>query len=334
MKILYAIQGTGNGHMSRAREIVPILTDYGQLDLMVSGTQCDVALNQSVKYNKYGFSYAIGKKGGIDILDTIKIFRPATLLKDILKFPVEDYDLIINDFEPVTAWACKVKKHPCVSFGHQSSFISPKAPRPAKKDVVGELVFKHYAPADQYIGLHFERYDDFVYSPVIRQEIRNTPVDNHGHITIYLPSYDDTTLIKHFQHFPDVPFHLFTRQCKTSGYRVENVLVRPINNDEYIKSLASSHGLLSGAGFEGPAEAMFFGKKVLAIPMVNQYEQLCNAEALKQLGVKVLDKVDDNFHVHLGEWLNNNLIIPVSYPDNARQLVETIIKMQLQKKAA
>jgi len=293
MKILYAIQGTGNGHVSRAREIVPILMDYGQLDLMLSGTQSDVLLDQKVKYNKYGFSYAIGKKGGIDILDTIKIFRPATLLKDILKFPVEDYDLIINDFEPVTAWACKVKKHPCVSFGHQSSFISP----------------------------------------VIRQEIRQTPVDNHGHITIYLPSYDDNYLTKFFLQFPDVPFHLFTRQTKT-GYRVENVFVRPINNDEYIKSLASSCGLLTGAGFEGPAEAMFFGKKVLAIPMVNQYEQLCNAEALKQLGVKVLDKIDANFKIHLGEWLNNPHIIPINYPDNARDIIETIIKMQQKKKAA
>ena len=333
MKILYAIQGTGNGHVSRAREIVPILMDYGQLDLMLSGTQSDVLLDQKVKYNKYGFSYAIGKKGGIDILDTIKIFRPATLLKDILKFPVEDYDLIINDFEPVTAWACKVKKHPCVSFGHQSSFISPKVPRAPKRDVVGELVFKHYAPADQYIGLHFERYDDFVYTPVIRQEIRQTPVDNHGHITIYLPSYDDNYLTKFFLQFPDVPFHLFTRQTKT-GYRVENVFVRPINNDEYIKSLASSYGLLTGAGFEGPAEAMFFGKKVLAIPMVNQYEQLCNAEALKQLGVKVLDKIDANFKIHLGEWLNNPHIIPINYPDNARDIIETIIKMQQKKKAA
>jgi UDP:flavonoid glycosyltransferase YjiC (YdhE family) len=30
MKILYAIQGTGNGHVSRAREIIPIPKKYGE----------------------------------------------------------------------------------------------------------------------------------------------------------------------------------------------------------------------------------------------------------------------------------------------------------------
>ena len=34
MKILYAIQGTGNGHISRAREIIPLLQKYGELDIL------------------------------------------------------------------------------------------------------------------------------------------------------------------------------------------------------------------------------------------------------------------------------------------------------------
>ena len=39
MKILYAIQGTGNGHLSRARDIIPILQKKGDVDILVSGTQ-------------------------------------------------------------------------------------------------------------------------------------------------------------------------------------------------------------------------------------------------------------------------------------------------------
>ena len=39
MKILYAIQGTGNGHLSRAVDIVPELKKFGNLDLFVSGAQ-------------------------------------------------------------------------------------------------------------------------------------------------------------------------------------------------------------------------------------------------------------------------------------------------------
>lgn len=62
MKILYAIQGTGNGHVSRAREVIPILQQYGDVDLLISGTQADVGLPYPVKYQLNGFGFVFGKK--------------------------------------------------------------------------------------------------------------------------------------------------------------------------------------------------------------------------------------------------------------------------------
>lgn len=62
MKILYAIQGTGNGHVSRAREVIPILQQYGDVDLLISGTQVDVGLPYPVKYQLNGFGFVFGKK--------------------------------------------------------------------------------------------------------------------------------------------------------------------------------------------------------------------------------------------------------------------------------
>ena len=50
MKILYAIQGTGNGHISRARDIIPLLQKKGELDILISGTEADVDLGFPVKY--------------------------------------------------------------------------------------------------------------------------------------------------------------------------------------------------------------------------------------------------------------------------------------------
>ena len=60
MKILYAIQGTGNGHISRAREIVPILMKYADVDVLLSGTQADVKLQFPIKYKKHGLSFIFG----------------------------------------------------------------------------------------------------------------------------------------------------------------------------------------------------------------------------------------------------------------------------------
>ncbi len=72
MKILYAIQGTGNGHISRARDIIPILARKGELDILISGTEADVELPFSVKYKFKGLSFVFGKKGGVDLMATYK----------------------------------------------------------------------------------------------------------------------------------------------------------------------------------------------------------------------------------------------------------------------
>ena len=36
MKIFYAVQATGNGHISRAIEILPYLRKYGEVDIFLS----------------------------------------------------------------------------------------------------------------------------------------------------------------------------------------------------------------------------------------------------------------------------------------------------------
>ncbi len=62
MKILYAVQGTGNGHLSRAKDIIPILRKRCETDILVSGTQADVSLPFEIKYRLQGFSFVFGKK--------------------------------------------------------------------------------------------------------------------------------------------------------------------------------------------------------------------------------------------------------------------------------
>ena len=53
MKVLYALQGTGNGHVARAREIVPILASRCDLDVLVAGTQSQIALEYPIRFKKF-----------------------------------------------------------------------------------------------------------------------------------------------------------------------------------------------------------------------------------------------------------------------------------------
>src|SRR6476469_6181986 len=122
MNILFAIQGTGNGHISRAKEIIPLLQQYGNLDILVSGTQADIDLPQKLAYKFHGFSYIFGKKGGVNHLQSLKRMKLRQFWKDMQSIPLDKYDLIINDFEPLTAWACKIKGKNSVSLSNQASF--------------------------------------------------------------------------------------------------------------------------------------------------------------------------------------------------------------------
>ena len=65
MKVLYAVQATGNGHLSRAREIIPYIKKYAETDILISGSQADVNLGYPVKFQKKGLSYVFGSRGGI-----------------------------------------------------------------------------------------------------------------------------------------------------------------------------------------------------------------------------------------------------------------------------
>lgn len=324
MRILFAIQGTGNGHISRAREIIPLLQEHGIVDILISGTQADLTLDQPLSYRFHGFSFVFGKKGGVDHWKTYKVMNLDRLRRDIRSLPLDKYDLIINDFEPVTAWACKLQGKESVALSHQASFISQKTPRPSNNYNWAELVFRHYAPSSHHIGFHFEAYDDFIHTPVIRSGIREQETSDAGHITVYLPAFDDHLLISFLKQIPDVKWEIFSKHC-TKAFRTLNISVCPVSHHFYNQSLANSHGLLTGGGFEGPAEALFMGKKVLMIPMKYQFEQQCNAAAAAKLGVPVIQHIDAHFVSHLNRWLAEPFSLSLKFPDKTAEIVDGIV---------
>ncbi len=303
MKILYAIQGTGNGHLSRAREIAPFLMEEGEVDLLVSGKSSEVDFPYPFKYKYHGLFFIFGRKGGINYTASMKKVKPFRLFNDIRQCPVEKYDLIVNDFEPVSAWACRLKRiDRIISVSHQAAFRSGKVPRPVKINRFMEMGMKRFAPAQKYLGIHYRAYDRNISTPVIRREIAGAKVSEDGHITVYLPSYSDDVLIRYFRLFPNVRWEVFSKKTDVH-YVAGNVDVHPIDNRKYVRSLAASSGFITGAGFQGTSEGLYLNKKMLILPMYDQYEQLCNAEALKEFGVTIVERIQEGFEVQLGEWL-------------------------------
>lgn len=324
MNILFAIQGTGNGHLSRARDVYPELCRYGNVDVLISGIQADVDVPFPVKYKFYGLSFIFGSHGGVDLWQTAKSMKLPRLIHDIAHLPVKDYDLVINDFEPVSAWACKMKKVPCIALSHQSAVLDKKVPLPDEHDRFGELVLRRYAPHTAAYGFHFRSFSRDIYTPVIRKEVRELSISNEGHITVYLPAYNDHDLIQHLSRFEEVEWQVFSKHNKEPR-SYKNVHIQPIENKAFIKSMASSNGVLCGAGFEGPAETLFLGKKLLVVPMQNQYEQQCNAAALANMGIPVIKSLSKKYYDRIRLWLSAGKVLRVDYPDQTAQIVDRII---------
>lgn len=325
MKILYAIQGTGNGHVCRALDIVPILSARAEVDVLISGVQSDIRLPFPVKYIFKGLSFIFGKKGGIDLLATYKKSHLKKLLEEVRSLPIDDYDLVISDFEPVSSWACYLKNKPCISLSHQAAVINKKTPQPKHTDPIGKAIMKLYAPSSVQYGFHFKLYDENIFTPVIRKQVREAAVDDLGHYTVYLPAYSDKRILRVLSLCDGVRWQVFSKHFQ-HRIQTDSISVFPLDSNQFIKSMATSHGVLCGAGFETPAEALYLNKKLLVIPMKNQFEQHCNAAALKDLGVPVMKSLKEKHLPLLTEWLQSDNRVNVDYPDITDQIIDHILR--------
>jgi uncharacterized protein (TIGR00661 family) len=321
VKILYAIQGTGNGHLARAIDVVPVLREFGQVDVLVSGTQADLSLPFEVKYKAQGLSFYFGKNGGVDLLKTFTRTQLRKVLKEISRFPVERYDVVVNDFEPISAWAARKRMVPCLALSHQAALLSDRVPRPGYFDPVGEWILHHYAPFSSAAGFHFAKFDTHIFTPVIRGAIRNATPEQRDHYTVYLPAYDDRKLVKMFMKIPEARWQVFSKHIR-NPYHLGGISVYPVNNQDFVTSMLQARGVLCGAGFETPAEAMFLGKKLMVVPMKQQYEQHYNAAALRKLGVPVLKNMKTKQIPKIKAWVESAERIEMTYPDTTREAID------------
>ena len=182
----------------------------------------------------------------------------------------------------------------------------------------------NYAPATANYGFHFKAYDENIFKPVIRREIREQHTENKGHYTVYLPAYDDKRIRKVLSQFENIQWQVFSKHNK-EVIEEKNIIIQPINNEAFIESMAKSEGVLCGAGFETPAEALYMKKKLMVIPMKGQYEQQCNAASLKEMGVPVVKSLKLKHVEKIRKWLEEESKVEVDYPDNTSEIINKII---------
>lgn len=331
MKILYAVQATGNGHISRASEILPLLKKYGQVDIMLSGNNAHLPVNLPIKYKSKGLSLFYQSSGGLHYHRMLKQLNPFRIWKDIKQLPVEQYDLVINDFDFITAMACKWKGAFSIQFGHQASFNYSETPRPSTKSAIGEYVLKNFAPAKLNIGLHFKPYHSNILPPIIKEHIRQAQPSNQGHITIYLAQYGHEEIYRQVKSLTHLKFHIFSSGIKEKK-TLHNCQFFPLGKECFSHSMIHAKGIITGGGFETPAEALYLGKKIMIIPINGQYEQSCNAAALKEFGAEVIHEIDIHFGASVDRFFHESReIVPRYFQDATNEdIVDRFMSIAIQ----
>lgn len=320
MKVLYGVQGTGNGHTSRARAMARAFADTSlQVDYLFTGRDPDRYFNMEPfgNYRCLPGMTLFTRHGRMQMLKTAFGNRPLRLLSDIRRLDLSSYDLVITDFEPVSAWAARLRGTPSVGLAHQYAFLHP-VPR-ASGNLPSHLLMNWFAPAQIPLGLHWHHFDAPILPPLIEDPRRTTEVIP-GKILVYLP-FEDPDKVRQWltdAGYSDFFIYQDTPQARDMG----QLHFRPFSREHFLADFLSAEGVIANAGFMLSSEAIHYGKKLLVKPVTGQMEQESNVAALEQLGYgQALNNLDRDALQH---WLHQDGAGPHPFPDAAVHIARWI----------
>jgi uncharacterized protein (TIGR00661 family) len=298
MKILYGIQLNGNGHITRSLELINQLKVKGyEVDVIASGGNYSIELPDYIKKFK-GLSMYFNKSGKINKLKTTLSLNLFKLIKDI-NYDCSGYDLVISDFEPISAYSAKKYKVRSIGISNQVSIT--------KSSFLESLFIKYFAPCDYYIPLDYTN----GYQPIISEKFLNGKVSDEDFYLVYLAAYS-LEHIKNELKYSDKKFKVYSSDV-IIDYVYNNI-------DSFQSDLLRCSGVITASGFSTTSEALVLGKRLWSIPIKGQFEQIDNATKLNKLGIYTDDLTSEN----LENWLNNYTKIDYEWINPIESIVTKI----------
>jgi len=317
MKILYGVQATGNGHITRARVMAPLLRRAGaDVTFLFTGRPWQNLFDMEV-FGEFewrpGLTFRT-ETGHVSYIKTAFHNNLPRFLADVRRLELEAYDLIITDFEPVTAWAARLRGIRAIGIGHQYAFEFP-IPRTGD-DFLARTIMKQFAPAGTSLGLHWHHFDQPILPPIIETPPEPERVIENK-ILVYLPFEDARTTVRLLRGFKGFQFYVYG--AGPVAEKPEHIHIRAPSRGGFHQDLRDCAGVICNAGFELASEALQLGKKLLVKPLHAQMEQLSNALALEQLGLGVV--MPDLDEASVAFWLKEGRYRRVVYPQVAEAVV-------------
>lgn len=316
MRILYGVQGTGQGHISRARAMASALRKRGvKVDWLFSG-RSRRALRDMEPFadfaHRRGLTFVTGA-GRVRHRKTIMQNNAATFLRDVYGLKLGAYDLVITDFEPVTAWAARLRGVPSIGIGHQYAVnqVSPVS----NSIGLGAAIMRHFAPAQREIGLHWYPYSDSILPPIL--DLPALPNTQGNEVLVYLPFESQEEVTRLLRQFPGQRFIQYAPGLDAT--RQGNIVRQPTNVAGFKQHLHECRGVICNSGFELVSECLQLHKPVLTKPLRGQIEQESNALALQLLDYATV--TTELTETCLERWLSRPPAPPLlRYPNVAAEL--------------
>jgi len=325
MRVLYGVQGTGNGHIARARIMAKALSERNDIDVdfVFSGRDREDYFDMDCfgEFRTYNGLSFVTHRGKVDKWKTVSQAKPSALVSDIRNFDLSTYDLVLNDFEPVTAWAAKNQGVTSISVSHQAAFFYdvPKS----GAGPIDRLIMKMFAPTDIKLGVHWFHFNNPILPPFVSDKPCEAPTNKH--VLVYLPfeSLDDiNALLEPLSDQLFVCYHPDVKHVFKNGHIEWN----PPSKLAFSHHLQHCSGVIANGGFELSSEALQLGKKLLIKPLHGQFEQLSNVITLNQLDLcHTLFNLDTDI---VEEWLNVAPAEPITFPDDPHPMIDWLLKKQ------
>lgn len=327
MRILYGVQGTGNGHITRARHLANGFAqrDDIQVDYLFSGRNVDAYFDMQC-FGDYdtarGLTF-ITHNGRIQRCQTLLKNNVFSFIKELKQRAILDYDLVINDFEPISAWAAKLAGVPSLSVSHQAAFLHhvPKH----SQGILDKVITQHFAPTQYSLGTHWYHFGHHIIPPFVAKEFSEQGqggISPHGKfLLVYLPFENMQSIQEQLVTLSDYHFICYHPEI-TSNTQIGNVKWCRPSSTAFKQDLFKCAGVIANCGFELSTECLSLGKPLLVKPLQRQYEQLSNAHTLKELGLcevmheLIADEIDD--------WLQCKKGIKIDYPHDCQSLINWI----------
>lgn len=288
MRVLYGIQGTGNGHLSRSHTLATYLNQQPiHVDYLISGRRNYGLFDMDVfgaYQSREGLSF-VTENGALKRRKTLTSNNWRQFYNDVKALDVTQYDLVITDYEPVSAWAAKRTGVRSIGLGRQYAFWEPELYKTLS--LWQRQMIKQFAPCSTPVGMHWLECGNAI-PPVVREPDNGCKGGLAQRVIVYLPFEDPKVIINALYPLDDYEFSVFHPKLTRCSYG--HIECFAPSRQQFSEQFSRASAVISNAGFETSCEALREGKSLIIKPLTGQFEQQKNAEILERKGLATVMK--------------------------------------------